>query len=180
MEHPNFQPQHYPSSAYPSSEEDETEHTPSTEEEAITAFIDDFQAQKSQREERTSMSEGLVPNRKFSIMEIIQVKRTIETASMSVGLEPNRKYSVEEIKQVDTPFGRQQIWTLVDIVNGHVRPIRSPESLQITVTDPDADGLHCLSEKKRALVKTSLILHYFGFTGPLKNPLSYNFDFCRK
>ena len=125
-----------------------------TEAEAITNFINDFQAQKTQREERaTSMSEGLVPN---------------------------RKYSVKEIIQVDTPFGRKQIWTLVDIDNKSRREIWSPESLKITVTDLDEAGLHTLSEKKRTLVKTSLILHYFGFTGPLKKPLSYNFDFCRK
>ena len=124
------------------------------EEEAIKGFIDDFQAQKTRREERaTSMSEGLVPN---------------------------RKYSVKEIIQVDTPFGRKQIWTLVDIDDGSWREIWSPESLKITVTDLDEAGLHTLSEKKRTLVKTSLILHYFGFTGPLKKPLSYNFDFCRK
>ena len=92
----------------------------------------------------------------------------------------NRKYSVKEIIQVDTPFGRKQIWTLVDIDDGSWREIWSPESLKITVTDLDEAGLHTLSEKKRTLVKTSLILHYFGFTGPLKKPLSYNFDFCRK
>ena len=127
------------------------------EEEAITGFINAFQTQKTQREERTS-----------------------KATSMSVGLVTNRKYSVKEIIQVDTPYGRKQIWTLVDIVDKSQREIWSPESLKSTITDSDGDGLLHLSEKKRTLVKTSLILHYFGFTGPLKKPLSYNFDFCRK
>ena len=128
-----------------------------TEAEAVKGFINDFQVQKTKREERTS-----------------------KATSMSVGLVANRKYSVKEIIQADTPYGRKQIWTLVDIVDKSQREIWSPESLKSTITDSDGDGLLHLSEKKRTLVKTSLILHYFGFTGPLKKPKSYNFEFCRK
>ena len=127
------------------------------EEEEVNTFINDFLTQKAQR---------------------IEQANTI--SSMSLGLVLRRKYSVREIKEVESRFGRQQVWTLVDKEDATSRKIWAPPSLAETVTERDVNGVLYFSQKKRDIVLKSVLLHYLGYTGLPTAPASYNFDFCRK
>ena len=138
-----------------SSPEDETDAE--DEIEAVSTFINDFHTRKVQR-----------------------IKQTTAISSMSLGLVLRRKYSVREIKEVESRFGRQQVWTLVDKEDATSRKIWAPPSLAETVTERDVNGVLYFSQKKRDIVLKSVLLHYLGYTGLPTAPASYNFEFCTK
>ena len=124
--------------------------------EEVNTFINDFHTRKVQR-----------------------IKQTTSISSMGE-LVLRRKYSVREIKEVESRFGRQQVWTLVDKEDVTSREIWAPPSLAETVTERDVNGVLYFSQKKRDIVVKSVLLHYLGYTGLPTAPASYNFDFCRK
>ena len=91
-----------------------------------------------------------------------------------------RKYSVREIKEVESRFGRQQVWTLVDKEDATSRKIWAPPSLAETVTERDVNGVLYFSQKKRDIVVKSVILHYLGCTDAFKGSKTYKFNLSGK
>ena len=139
-----------------SSPEDEIDVEEIEEIEAVNTFINAFRTQKARRIEQATIS------------------------SMSLGLILRRKYFVSEIREVEGLFGRQQVWTLVDIDDNSSRKIWAPPSLAETVTERDDNGVLYFSQKKRDIVLKSVTLHYLGYTGRVTAPTAYNFDFYEK
>ena len=127
------------------------------EEEEVNTFINDFLTQKAKR-----------------------IEQAYTISSMSVGLVLRRKYSVREIKEVESRFGRQQVWTLVDKEDATSRKIWAPPSLAETVTERDVNGVLYFSQKKRDIVVKSVILHYLGCTDTFKGSKTYKFNLSGK
>ena len=100
--------------------------------------------------------------------------------TMSAALEPNKSYFVSAIREVDTPYCRQQLWTLEDIDDASWREIWAPPSLTNLVLERDDSGELYLSQKKKERVLRSIFIYYLGYAGPVTAPTAYNFHFFEK
>ena len=145
----------------------------------LSSYLEDIQPSPevvSDEEDDIDVARRLI--NLFNFRKAQREARSINAAYMYV-LVPTRKYSVTEITEVGTTHGRQQIWALVDILDGSSCKIWAPTALAETVRARDEAGVGYLAMKKCRIVIECIIIHYLGYRGPLTAP-SYKFNLCRK